>query len=45
MLVSVSRTTLTQIPGRLSRRGPVEQGYRTVRVVNAPGLAAFASDR
>jgi CRP/FNR family transcriptional regulator, cyclic AMP receptor protein len=45
ILVSVSRTTLVQILRRLERRDLIEQGYRSLRVIDTPGLEAVASGR
>jgi CRP/FNR family transcriptional regulator, cyclic AMP receptor protein len=42
-MVQLSRTTLVQVLRRLERAGLVEQGYRTLRVVDVPGLRALAS--
>jgi CRP-like cAMP-binding protein len=44
-LVNVSRTSLRQILRRFEDRGLVEQAYRTLRVVNAAGLADVAAGR
>jgi len=44
-LINVSRTTLVPILRRLERRGLIEQGYRTLRVLDTPGLEAVASGR
>jgi CRP/FNR family transcriptional regulator, cyclic AMP receptor protein len=45
ILVNVSRTTLVQILRRLERRGLIEQGYRSLRVIDTAGLEAVASGR
>jgi hypothetical protein len=39
-MVRLSRTTLVQVLRRFERRGLIEQGYRTLRVVDVPGLKA-----
>ncbi len=42
-MAHVSRTTLVQALRRFEARGLVERGYRTLRVVDAPGLRAIAA--
>jgi CRP/FNR family transcriptional regulator, cyclic AMP receptor protein len=42
-MVNLSRTTLVQVLRRFERQGLVEQGYRTLRVVDVPGLTAVES--
>jgi CRP-like cAMP-binding protein len=42
-MAHLSRTTLVQVLRRFEHRGLVEQGYRTLRVSDAPGLRAVAS--
>jgi|GEM_PF-3356856 len=44
-MVRLSRTTLVQVLRRFERRGLVEQGYRTLRVADVPGLTAVESGR
>jgi len=44
-MVHLSRTTLVQVLRRFERRGLVEQGYRTLRVTDVPGLTAVESGR
>jgi CRP/FNR family transcriptional regulator, cyclic AMP receptor protein len=44
-MVNLSRTTLVQVLRRFERRGLVEQGYRTLRVIDVPGLTAVESGR
>jgi len=44
-MVHLSRTTLIQVLRRFERRGLVEQGYRTLRVIDVPGLTAVESGR
>jgi CRP/FNR family transcriptional regulator, cyclic AMP receptor protein len=44
-MVRLSRTTLVQVLRRFERRGLVEQGYRTLRVIDVPGLTAVESGR
>ena len=44
-MVNLSRTTLVQVLRRFERRGLVEQGYRTLRIVDGPGLRAVESYR
>ena len=39
-MVNVSRSTLVQILQRLERRRLIAQGYRTLRIVDLPGLEA-----
>jgi CRP-like cAMP-binding protein len=41
-MVDLSRTTLVEILRRFERRGLIEQGYRTLRVVDPAGLTALA---
>jgi DNA-binding GntR family transcriptional regulator len=44
-LVNVSRTTLVQVLRRLERQGLIAQGYRTVRIVDLPGVESLAAGR
>lgn len=44
-MVNLSRTTLVQVLRGFERRGLVEQGYRTLRVVDVPGLTAVERGR
>jgi DNA-binding IclR family transcriptional regulator len=44
-MVRLSPTTLVQVLKRFERRGLVEQDYRTLRVVDVPGLTAVESGR
>jgi len=44
-MVHLSRTTLVQVLRRFERRGLVEQGYRSLRVIDVPGLTAVESGR
>jgi DNA-binding GntR family transcriptional regulator len=44
-MVRLSRPTLVQVLRRFERRGLVEQGYRTLRVIDVPGLTAVESGR
>jgi CRP-like cAMP-binding protein len=44
-LVNLSRTTLLQILRRFQERGLLEQAYRTLRIVDAGGLADIAAGR
>jgi CRP/FNR family transcriptional regulator, cyclic AMP receptor protein len=44
-MLKLSRTTLVQVLRRLEGRGLVEQGYRTLRVLDVPGLTAMQSGR
>jgi CRP/FNR family transcriptional regulator, cyclic AMP receptor protein len=44
-MVNLSRTTLVQVLRRFERRGLIEQGYRTLRVIDVPGLTAVESGR
>jgi CRP/FNR family transcriptional regulator, cyclic AMP receptor protein len=42
-MVNLSRTTLVQVLRRFELQGLVEQGYRTLRVIDVPGLTAVGS--
>lgn len=42
-MVHLSRTTLVQVLRQLESRGLVEQGYRTLRVIDVPGLVKLAA--
>ena len=42
-MAHVSRSTLVQALRRFEARGLIERGYRTLRVVDAPGLRAIAA--
>jgi CRP-like cAMP-binding protein len=44
-MVKLSRTTLLQVLRRLEQRRLVEQGYRTLRVIDVPGLTKLALGR
>jgi hypothetical protein len=44
-MVNLSRTTLVQVLRRFEHRSLVEQGYRTLRIVDAPGLTEVESGR
>ena len=44
-MVRLSRTTLVQVPRRFERQDLVEQGYRTLRVIDVPGLTSVESGR
>jgi CRP-like cAMP-binding protein len=44
-MVNVSRTTLLEILRRLERQGVLEQGYRTLRVLDAAALETIAALR
>jgi len=43
-MVQLSRTTLVQVLRRFERCGLIEQGYRTLRIIDVPGLTAVESD-
>lgn len=44
-MLKLLRTTLVQVLRRLEGRGLVDQGYRTLRVLDVPGLTAVQSGR
>ena len=44
-MLKLSRTTLVQVLRRFEGRGLVEQGYRTLRVLDVPGLTSMQSGR
>jgi len=44
-MVNLSRTTLVQVLRKFERSGLIEQGYRTLRVLDVPGLTAVQSGR